>query len=50
MAHKEYEEHLRQLENECRNHIKIEQQMKLHIDALQDKLQNSKNQEEKMSK
>eukprot|EP00347_Sterkiella_histriomuscorum_P022329 403330866 len=42
MAHREYEKALRQLELECRNHIKVEQQMKLHIDALQDKLQISR--------
>lgn len=29
---------LRQLEAECRTHIKCEQQMKLHIECLQDKL------------
>ena len=38
MAHKEYEKILRQLEQECRTHIKCEQQMKLHIECLQDKL------------
>ncbi|CDW75501.1 UNKNOWN [Stylonychia lemnae] len=37
-AHKEYEKCLRALENECRNHIKVEQQMKLHIECLQEKL------------
>lgn len=34
MAHKEYEKILRQLEAECRTHIKCEQQMKLHIECL----------------
>ena len=37
-AHKEYEKILRQLETECRNHIKVEQQMKLHIECLQEKI------------
>ena len=38
LAHKEYEKILRQLESECRTHIKCEQQMKLHIECLQEKL------------
>lgn len=38
VAHKEYEKALRTLEQECRNHIKVEQQMKLHIECLQEKL------------
>ena len=38
MAHREYEKILRQLEAECRTHIKCEQQMKLHIECLQEKL------------
>ena len=38
VAHKEYEKALRALESECRNHIKVEQQMKLHIECLQEKL------------
>ena len=29
---------LRQLEAECRNHIRCEQQMKLHMEALQEKI------------
>jgi len=33
-AHREYEKTLRQLESECRNHIKVEQQMKLHIETM----------------
>lgn len=39
-ADKEYEKILRQLEAECRNHIKVEQQMKLHIECLQEKIDN----------
>ena len=38
MAHREYEKILRQLEAECRTHIKCEQQMKLHIECLQEKI------------
>lgn len=38
MAHREYEKILRQLEAECRTHIKCEQQMKLHIECLQEKM------------
>ena len=38
-AHREYEKALRQLEQECRNHIKVEQQMKLHIEVLQEKVE-----------
>lgn len=38
MAHREYEKTMRQLEAECRTHIKCEQQMKLHIECLQEKL------------
>ena len=50
MAHKEYEKHLRQLELECRNHIKVEQQMKLHIETLQEKLSGSRKEAEKLNK
>ena len=39
-AHREYEKILRQLEAECRNHIRCEQQMKLHIECLQEKIDN----------
>lgn len=46
MAHPEYEHQLRYLEQECRNHIKCEQQMKLHIECLQDKFEQSKEMEE----
>ena len=41
MAHREYEKIMRQLEAECRTHIKCEQQMKLHIECLQEKLDNT---------
>lgn len=36
---KEYEEIIRKLESEVRNHIKIEQQMKIHIDTLVGKIE-----------
>ena len=35
---KEYESQLQKYEAEVRNHIKIEQQLKLHIECVQDKL------------
>jgi hypothetical protein len=38
-AHGEYEKMLRQLEAECRNHIRCEQQMKLHMECLQEKIE-----------
>jgi hypothetical protein len=37
-AHFEYEKMLRQLEEESRMHIKCEQQMKLHIEVLNEKV------------
>ena len=37
LAHHEYEKMLQQLEAECRQHIRCEQQMKLHIECLQEK-------------
>ena len=36
---KEYEQQLQQYEFEVRNHIKVEQQLKLHIEVLQDKIE-----------
>jgi hypothetical protein len=36
---KEYEQQLQQYEFEVRNHIKVEQQLKLHIEVLQDKVE-----------
>jgi len=32
---------LQKLESEVRNHIKIEQQLKLHIECIQDKLEDA---------
>ena len=36
---KDYEQMLQNLEEEARNHIRIEQQLKLHIDNLQEKIE-----------
>ena len=49
-AHNEYEKVLRQLESECRNHIKVEQQMKLHIECLQEKLDNVSKERDQIKK
>lgn len=38
---KDYEVMLQKYEAEVRNHIKIEQQLKLHIECLQDKLEDA---------
>ena len=38
-APSEYESMLQKYEAEVRNHIKIEQQLKLHIECVQDKLE-----------
>lgn len=38
---KDYELMLQKYEAEVRNHIKIEQQLKLHIEVLQDKLEDA---------
>ena len=50
MAHREYEKVLRQLEAECRTHIKCEQQMKLHIECLQEKMEQVQKDHEKEKK
>ena len=50
MAHREYEKILRQLEAECRTHIKCEQQMKLHIECLQEKLDQIQKEHEALKK
>ena len=36
---KEYEQQLQQYEAEVRNHIKVEQQLKLHIEVLQERIE-----------
>eukprot|EP00826_Nyctotherus_ovalis_P043199 TRINITY_DN4522_c0_g3_i1.p1 TRINITY_DN4522_c0_g3~~TRINITY_DN4522_c0_g3_i1.p1 ORF type:complete len:150 (+),score=49.85 TRINITY_DN4522_c0_g3_i1:263-712(+) len=45
---KDYEQMLQSLEEEARNHIRIEQQLKLHIDSLQEKLEEKEKVEEKL--
>lgn len=45
---KDYEAMLQKYEAEVRNHIKIEQQLKLHIECVQDKLDDSEKAREKM--
>lgn len=47
---KDYEVMLQKYEAEVRNHIKIEQQLKLHIECVQDKLDDSEKAREKMKK
>jgi len=37
-AHPEYENMLRQLEAECRQHIRCEQQMKIHMESLTERI------------
>ena len=51
---KEHEQQLQQYEAEVRNHIKVEQQLKLHIEVLQEKIDDLEKEktkfEEKLSK
>lgn len=44
---KDYEQMVQSLEEEARNHIRIEQQLKLHIDSLQEKIEEREKAEEK---
>jgi len=44
---KEYEIMIQKLEAEARNHIRIEQQLKLHIESLQFKIEENTNDLEK---
>ena len=46
----EYEKMLQKLEGEVRNHIKIEQQLKLHIECIQDKLEDAIKEKDQISK
>ncbi len=39
--HKDYEQIMRRLEAECRTHIRVEQQMKIHIETLLQRLEES---------
>eukprot|EP00826_Nyctotherus_ovalis_P049452 TRINITY_DN5986_c0_g1_i22.p2 TRINITY_DN5986_c0_g1~~TRINITY_DN5986_c0_g1_i22.p2 ORF type:complete len:154 (+),score=56.41 TRINITY_DN5986_c0_g1_i22:428-889(+) len=45
---KDYEQMVQSLEEEARNHIRIEQQLKLHIDSLQEKIEEKEKTEEKL--
>lgn len=47
---KDYEAMLQKYEAEVRNHIKIEQQLKLHIECVQDKLDDCEKGKEQMKK
>lgn len=47
---KDYEQMLQKYEAEVRNHIKIEQQLKLHIECVQDKLDDCEKQQGKWEK
>ena len=47
---KDYEQMLQKYEAEVRNHIKIEQQLKLHIECVQDKLDDSEKSKDKYKK
>lgn len=46
-APKEYEQQLQLYEAEVRNHIKVEQQLKLHIEVLQEKIDDLEKEREK---
>ena len=43
---KEYEQQLQQYEAEVRNHIKVEQQLKLHIEVINEKLEECEKEKE----
>jgi hypothetical protein len=47
---KDYETMLQKYEAEVRNHIKIEQQLKLHIECVQDKLDDSEKARDRQKK
>lgn len=47
---KDYEQMLQKYEAEVRNHIKIEQQLKLHIECVQDKLDDSEKSKDQYKK
>ena len=47
---KEYEQQLQQYEFEVRNHIKVEQQLKLHIEVLQDKIEEMEKERDQVKK
>ena len=45
---KEYEQQLQQYEAEVRNHIKVEQQLKLHIEVLNEKIEEFEKEKEEL--
>jgi hypothetical protein len=45
---KEYEQQLQQYEAEVRNHIKVEQQLKLHIEVLNEKIEEFEKEKEEI--
>lgn len=45
---KEYEQQLQQYEAEVRNHIKVEQQLKLHIEVLNERIEEFEKEKEEM--
>jgi hypothetical protein len=46
---KEYEQQLQQYEAEVRNHIKVEQQLKLHIEVLNERIEEFEKEKEELS-
>lgn len=47
---KEYEQQLQLYEAEVRNHIKVEQQLKLHIEVLQEKIDDMEKEKDSLSR
>ena len=45
---KEYEQQLQQYEAEVRNHIRVEQQLKLHIEVLNEKIEEFEKEKEEL--
>jgi hypothetical protein len=43
-----YEEIIQKLEGEVRKHIRIEQQLKLHIDSMENRIEELENENEKI--
>ena len=46
---KEYEQQLQQYEAEVRNHIKVEQQLKLHIEVLNERIEEFEKEKDQMA-
>ena len=47
---KEYEQQLQLYEAEVRNHIKVEQQLKLHIEVLQEKIDDMEKEKDSLNR